>query len=220
MGQFWKFLLASCLGVFLAIVLISIIGISVISGLISSVDKPPRVEANSVLHLTFKNQIPEKTNNVELAPFSFNQDKIVGLQDMLRMLEKAKDDDDIKGVLIETDAVSTGIATASVLRKAIADFKSDGKFVYAYCEYCSQGTYYLASAADQAFVNPQGIVDFTGFAAQIPFVKNMLDKIGVKIEVFYAGKFKSATEPFRRTEMSPENKLQTREYIEDAYRVF
>jgi protease-4 len=220
MNQFWKFVFASCLGVFIAMIAVSVISIMVISGIASSADKAPTVDPNSVLHLKFENPVPEKTNNLEMSPFDFKDTKILGLQDMLRVLEKAKDDDDIRGVFIETDAVSMGMATAGVLRKALADFKTSDKFVVAYCEYCSQGAYYVASVADHVVVNPQGNLDFRGFAAVVPFFKNMLDKIGVKAEVFYAGKFKSATEPFRRTEMSPENKLQTREYIEQVYNLF
>lgn len=220
MGQFWKFVFASCLGVFLCIVLVSIIGISIISGIASSAEKPPKVNPNTVLHLKFDNPVPEKTNNVEMTSFSLKEVQVMGLEDILNTLEKAKADDNIKGIFIETDAVAMGIATSRVLREGLADFKSDGKFIYAYCEYCSQGAYYLASVADQLSVNPQGIIDFRGFAAQIPFFKNMLDKIGVKVEVFYAGKFKGATEPYRRTELSPENRLQTREYLDDMYRMF
>jgi protease-4 len=220
MNQFFKFVFASCLGVFLAMIAIVSISVIVITGIASSAEQPPSVSPNSVLYLTFDNAVPEKTNNLEMSPFDFKDTKIVGLQDMLRMLEKAKTDDNIKGVFIETDAVNMGMATAGVVRDALKDFKSSGKFAVAYCEYCSQGAYYVASVADQVVVNPQGNIDFRGFAAVIPFFKNMLDKIGVKMEVFYAGKFKSATEPFRRTEMSPENKIQTREYIEQVYGLF
>lgn len=220
MNQFLKFVLASCLGVFLAMIGIFVVSLLVVSSIVSSAEKPPTVKPNTVLHLKLENAIPEKTNNLEMVPFDFTETKILGLQDMLRMLEQAKADDKIKGIFIETDAVNAGLATASVLRDALNDFKTSGKFVYAYCEYCSQGTYYIASAADYITVNPQGNIDFRGFAAVIPFFKNMLDKIGVQMQVFYAGKFKSATEPFRRTDMSPENKLQTRAYIEDIYSVF
>ncbi len=220
MGQFLKSVLASCLGVFLAMIGIFLLSLLVVSSIVSSAEKPPTVNPNTVLHLKFENAIPEKTNNLEMVPFDLKDTKILGLQDMLRALKQAKADDKIKGVFIETDAVNAGLATAAVVRDALEDFKSSGKFVYAYCEYCSQGAYYIASAADYIAINPQGNLDFRGFAAVIPFFKNMLDKVGVNMQVFYAGKFKSATEPFRRTDMSPENKLQTREYIEDTYRKF
>lgn len=220
MSQFLKSILSSCLGVFLAMIGIFVVSLLVLSSIISSTEKPPSVSPNTVLHLKLEEAIPEKTNNLEMVPFDFKETKILGLQDMLRMLETAKQDDKIKGIFIETDAVNAGLATASVLHNALEDFKSSGKFVYAYCEYCSQGAYYIASTADYIAINPQGNLDFRGFAAVIPFFKTMLDKIGVQMQVFYAGKFKSATEPFRRTEMSPENKLQTREYIEDAYQKF
>lgn len=220
MGQFLKSVLASCLGIFLAIIALFGIGIMVLNGIVSSAEKPPKINPNTVLHLKFDNAIPEKTNNLEMSPFDLKETKILGLEDILRVLQKAKSDDNIKGIFIETNEVSSGLATASVLRDALNDFKSSGKFIYFYCEYCSQGAYYLGSVANQMTVNPQGNIDFRGFAAIVPFFKNLLDKVGIEMQIFYAGKFKSATEPFRRTDMSPESKIQTREYLEDSYRVF
>lgn len=221
MGQFFKFLFASCLGVFLALIALFGIGMIVLSSIASSVDKPEKISPNTVLHLTFEQPIPEKTNNIQVVSFNPQQDKILGLQDMLRAIEQAKTDDNIKGIFLEAPmGINGGLTTTTVLRETLEDFKSGGKFVIAYSDYYTQGSYYLATTADEIIVNPMGFVDFRGFAATIPFFKNLMDKLDIKAQVFYAGKFKSATEPYRRTNMSEESKMQTREYLNQIYQNF
>lgn len=221
MGQFFKFLLASCLGIFLAFFLVMGIGGLVIARIAQQADKPKAVKPNTVLHLTFDNPIPEQTNNLELDPFDLKNRKIIGLQEVVNTLERAKKDDNIKGIFLEVDGLASGgVATTAAVREALEDFKSDGKFIIAYSKYYSQGAYYLASAADQVMVNPLGMIDFRGFAAQVPFFKDMLDKVGVEMQVYYAGKFKGASEPYRLNKMSDENRMQIREYLDDIYEEF
>lgn len=220
MGQFFKFLFASCLGVILAALAIGGISLVIFTKIASEANRPAPVSANSVLRLTFNDPIPEKTNNLEMDPFDLNENKILGVQDLVYTIETAKEDDRIKGIFLEVDGLPAGFATAHVLRNAILDFKESGKFVTAYSKYYSQGAYYVASAADKIHINPIGLVDFRGFAAQVPFFKEMLDEVGVKMQVFYAGKFKSATEPYRRINMSDENRLQVREFLNDNYDLF
>jgi protease-4 len=220
MGQFFKFLFASCLGLLLAFALIFGIGAIVIGQIASGADQPKPVKANTVLHLTLEQPIPEQTNNLEVDPFQFDRESVLGLSAMVDAIERAKEDDDIKGIFLEADQLNgAGMATASVLRDALVDFKESGKFVVAYAKYYSQGAYYLASTADALYVNPLGLVDFRGPSAQIPFFKDMLDKIGVDMQVYYAGKFKGATEPYRFNEMSKENRTQIRAYLNDIYDV-
>jgi len=219
MAQFFKFLLASCLGVIIAsaVVFFGIIGI--IGAMASQGNVPKPVSDDSVLRITFDNAIPEKTNNLEMDPFDFANDHILGVHDIIKSIEHAKTDDKIKGILIEADGVAAGFTTAGAVRRALADFKSSGKFIIAYSDYYTQGAYYMVSVADEIYVNPLGMVDFRGFAAQVPFFKDMLDRLGLKMQVFYAGKFKSATEPYRRDNMSEESKLQLREYLNELYAV-
>ncbi len=221
MGQFFKFVFASCLGVILATVLLGSIFVAVIAGIAGSQEQKERkIAPNTVLHLKFDKAIPEKTNNLPIDPFNFNDQKVLGVHEMLAALERARNDENIKGILIETDGLQGGIATADLIRDAVAEFRSEGKFVYTYANAYSQGSYYLASAADKVYLNPVGLVDFRGFAAQVPFFKDMLDKAGINMQIYYAGKFKSATEPFRRNNMSEENKLQVREYLGDVFSEF
>lgn len=217
MNTFFKTLFASCLGTILALLVLSGISTLIIGGIASRADKPKPVKANSVLHLTFDDPIPELTNNTEFMGFKLKQEEVLGLQEIKNTLENAAGDEKIKGVFLEVDALPTGLTGSNVLREALAEFKASGKFILAYSDFYGQQAYYLSSVADEVMVNPIGLVDFRGLSATVPFFKPMLDKIGVDMQVFYAGKFKSATEPFRRTDMSPENKLQTRAYLEDLY---
>lgn len=223
MSQFLKNVFASCLGVTLAFALIFIFGIIVIGGIAgSSGQKTVSVENNSVLHLTFEQPIPEQTNNVESSGLAaLKSEDILGLNDIVSTLEHAATDDQIKGVYLNPEqGIGMGLASAATLRKAIEQFKQSGKFVYANSKYYTQGAYYLASVADTVYVNPLGGIDFHGFSAMMPFFKDMLDRIGIKMEVFYAGDFKSASEPFRLNEMTPNNRMQMREYLEPVYNNF
>ena len=217
MRQFFKFMFASCLGVILASLLLTLISFGIMASIANQADKPKSIKPNTVLQLKLDQQIPEQTNNLEMSAFDFNNQYILGLSDMVNAIGQAKDDDRIQGIYIEMKQTAMGPATASTLRQALVDFQSSGKFVYAYGEYFTQGSYYMASTGDKVYLNPLGGMDFRGFAVIQPFFKNMLDKIGVDMQVTYAGNFKSATEPFRLTGMSPENRTQVREYVQSLY---
>lgn len=220
MGQFFKFLFASCLGTILAGLVLSFVAFSMVGGLIASSEKTAPVSSNSVLEFKFDQPIPERTNNLEMNPFDIDNQYILGLQDYITSIERAKNDNDIKGIFLNLEFGGTGLATASALRDALVDFKESGKFIIAYSKYYTQGAYYLGSVADKVYINPVGNLDLHGLSAMTPFYKSMLDKVGVEMKVFYAGKFKSATEPFRRYEMSDESKLQLRAFLDPAFNDF
>jgi len=218
MGQFLKFTFASCLGVFLAFGLL----IFLLVGIFMSASMVPQtvVKSNSVLEIALDYSPPELTNNVEASPGILSTSDIVGFQDILKLIEIAKTDDDISGIFLDPSRMGFGPVTGHDLLVALEDFKESGKFVLAYANFYGQGGYYLASAADTIMLNPIGGIDFRGFASFVPFFKDLMDKTGIKMHIYYAGQFKGATEPFRRANMSPQNKLQTREYLEDAYGEF
>ncbi|MCB0542910.1 MAG: signal peptide peptidase SppA [Lewinellaceae bacterium] len=222
MNQFFKFLFASCLGTALALLLLFFIGFSMLAGLAGKATegKVVKVKPNSVLELEFKNLIPEKTNNTQLDPFDLNQKSVLGLTDMITAIRHAKDDPDIKGIYINATYVMAGKATSATLRDALVDFKSSGKFIVSYANYYTQGAYYMASVSDNILLNPIGAVDFRGYSSMIAFFKGMLDKLDVQMRIFYAGKFKSATEPYRLEKMSDENRLQIRDYLSALYDIF
>ena len=222
MNQFIKNVFASCLGVALAMVVIFGIGFFMIAALASSGSgQQVKVKKDSVLQLTFSEQIPAQTNNVEMNPLQLETQEVLGLNAILETIDHAAKDDKIKGIYLNLDnGLSAGVATASTLRDALVKFRESGKFIIAYSKYYTQGSYYLASVADKVYVNPLGGVDFHGFSAMIPFFKDMLDKVGIKMQVFYAGNFKSATEPYRLNKMSDYNRLQMREYLEPVFKNF
>lgn len=220
MNKFFKSVFSSCLGALLAMLVIGLI-IFIWAGRMASTSHSAKtVGPNSVLHLTLEKSIPEKTNNVGGNNFEFSSSPTLGLFDIKRAIEKAKADKNIKGILLEPKFMGMGKSTGLVLRRALEDFSESGKFVYSMSDVLSQDGYYLSSVADSIFLHPIGGIDFRGFSAMIPFFKDMLDRLGVKMQVIYAGKFKSATEPFRRNDISPENRLQLTEYINDRYDLF
>ncbi|OAV44272.1 signal peptide peptidase SppA [Lewinella sp. 4G2] len=214
MPNFIKILFGSCLGTLLALGVLFFLFFSVIAGLANADKEEPEIKANSLLELDLTT-VPELTGNQPMDQFSFelDSDGALGLHDIVRAIEKAEKDDDIKGIYLNSMTQAGGFTKLRAIREALASFRAAGKFVVSYAPAYEQNAYYLASAGDEVYVGPLGVVDFRGLGAEIPFYKNMLDKIGVRFEVFYAGNFKSATEPYRLTEISDSNRLQTREYL-------
>lgn len=222
MKNFIKIVFGSCLGVLMAILLAGLVGSFAVTSLMSSGKSKPDVKPNSVLKLDFDRAIPEKTNNTEAAMYNFSEDPFIGLYEIVECIRHAKEDRNIKGIYLSLSHSGMGNAKAQYIRDAILDFKESGKFVYAYSGNYgySQGAYYLATAADKIMMHPLGAVDLRGFGVEIPFFKDMLDKMGIKMNVFYAGKYKGATEPFRLNEMSDENRYQIKTYIQELYESF
>ncbi len=216
MKSFFSTLFASCLGVILAVfagfIILAGIAASAVSGLSGS---STGYSDNTILKLNLENFIPEKTDNVPQSISFSKMTDATGLRDIQLLLEAAAKDAKIKGILIENSNVSVGQASILNLLESLKAFKESGKFIYSYADNHSQSSYMLCSIADSIFLNPQGAVDLRGFGASIPFFKGMLDKVGVEMNIFYAGNFKSATEPFRLTEMSEYNKIQTRAFLKD-----
>ncbi|MEM9526152.1 MAG: S49 family peptidase, partial [Bacteroidota bacterium] len=217
MSNFFKILFGSCLGTIVGLGVLFFLGISIFAGIAGSAEQKPTVSANSIMTLDLS-VVPELTGNTPLDPgFGFNleldMDEVLGLHYIVCTIEKAKEDDDIKGIYLNSMYQAGGFTKLRIIREALTDFRSSGKFVLSYAPAYDQSAYYLASAGDEVYMGPLGAVDFRGFGADIPFYKEMMDKVGVRFEVFYAGDFKSATEPYRRTNMSDENRLQTRQYL-------
>lgn len=221
MKQFFKFMFASCLGMFLFLILVTVIGGITATSMANKASKTEKTQPNSILKITLSDLMPEQTNNVAMNPFEFDTDDVTGLHDMIDAIETAKTDDNIKGIYLDLANPQGGFATLSVIRRALEDFKDNDtkKFITAYADGYSQKSYYLASVADEIYMNPIGSVDFKGLSGTILFFKDMLDRLGIDMQVFYVGNFKSATEPFRRTNMSDASRLQAREYIEQLYGV-
>lgn len=213
MKEFFKYAFASCLGVFLAGLFLTLVFGVGVSSMVSGLKKSKTIKSNSVLRLNLTDLIPEKTNNVANQQFSLEDKKVLGVHEIVDAIEYAKDDKSIKGILLDLSMVQAGSVTRSELRDALLDFRESDKFVYAYSKNYMQGAYHLASAADKVYVNPLGSLEFKGYAANVSFYKKMLDKIGVKMQVYYAGDFKGGSEPYRLEKLSKNNRQQIREYI-------
>jgi protease-4 len=218
MKQFFKFVLAT----FVGIILTTLIIILVFAGIIASAgsDKGTEVEANSILHIKIKYPITERTANNPLAGLSFlglDGDKSIGLKDILANIKKAKTDNNIQGIFLDESYMLSGEATTEEIRNALIDFKKSGKFIIAYSEIYTQGFYYLASVADKVYLNPKGIIEFGGFSSEITFLKGALDKLGIEAQVIKVGTYKSAVEPLVLTKMSDANRMQVTAYLGSLY---
>jgi protease IV len=219
MGGFFKMFFASLL----ALIIFSVIGfflfLALIAGLASS-DKPT-VEKNSVLVINLSQPYLEQEVENPLAAISSNDELTVpGLYDVVRLIQKAAKDEKIKGIYLQSGINPNGFAASEEIRNALAAFKTSGKFIIAYSEMMNQKSYHVANVADRIYVNPKGFIDWTGFSSELLFLKGTLEKLDIEPQIFYAGKFKSATEPLRTDKMTEENKLQTSVWLGDLYAHF
>jgi protease-4 len=217
---FMRLFFSSCLGTIAGISLI--VGIVVFYGVQASQNTAESIKPNSVLKLKFNKTIPELTNNVAQSPYDIQSvvSESIGLRETCQLIAKAKEDDNIKGIYLDMSSVPLGWASSKVLREQLIDFKSSDKFILSYATTYSQKSYYLASVASPLYLHPEGGFSFTGFAAQLMYFKGLMDKLGVTAQIFYAGKFKSATEPFRRKNMTPENREQVSKYMSGMYDLY
>ena len=211
MKQFFKFMFASCLGSALMLIILMIVLICMAS---SSSNSKVSVKPKSVLYMNLNYDIPERTTETDftaaLMGLQNGETDMSGLNDIIANIDAAKDDDNIAGIFLELSATSTSTANIEEIRHHIASFKESGKFVLTYGETLSQGAYYLATAGDEIFLNPDGMLDIHGMASQIMFYKRLLDKLDIEIQIIRGpnNKFKSAVEPYFLDKMSDANREQ------------
>lgn len=224
MKDFLKTVLATMVGLLLysVVFFFLLVGIAGIVASLGAGSKTVIVKPNSVLHLNFKSDIVERAsdNSFDFSSLLGDMQPSTGLNEILKSIELAKTDDRIKGIFIENEDVPAGLATIDEIRQAIVDFKSSGKLVYAYADNMTQGSYYLSSAADKIVLNPLGELTFKGLRAEITFYKGLLDKLGVEVQVYRHGKFKSAVEPYLLSKMSDENRLQYQVMLDNMWNRF
>lgn len=219
MRSFFKNVLANIVAIIIlcAVFFVFFIMMLVFSSMGS--DKSVAVKKNSVLTINLKTNIIDSPTEEQMDLFGLgSQNKNVLLYDVLEAINKAKTDDNIKGISIETDDLNAGLTQIDDLRNAIEDFKKSGKFVYAYGNGVSQSAYYLGSVADKYYLHPAGGIELKGLSTEVTFFKDFADKYGVGIEVIRHGKFKSAVEPFLRNDISPENKEQLSTLLNDLWK--
>jgi protease IV len=222
MGSFFKFLLASILGVLIGMVLVFFVFMGIIGVMISSADKVADVKPNSIFHMKLDQPIVDRSSKNPFDNFdliNMRPTSNLGLNDILDNIKKAKTDDNIRGIFIEISIPQAGVATLGEIREALLDFRETGKFVIAYAGSYSQGAYYLASVADQVYLTPTGLVQLTGLRSETMFYKGALEKLGLEPQIIRHGKFKSAVEPFMYDRMSDESREQVMSYLGSIWNV-
>jgi protease IV len=191
----------------------------VIGGLISKEDSS--IEPRSVLFIDLNKSFQDKKSINPFLQFTGNvEDELPTLYELVRMVRKAKTDSSVKGIYLKAEMNLNGYASSEELRNALIEFKNSGKFVLAYGDYMTQQAYHVANVADRIYVNPKGMFDWTGFAVEYVYFKNMLKRLEIEPQIFYDGKFKSATEPFREEKMTEANRIQTTVWLGDVYERF
>ena len=219
MKSFFKIFLASLLSLVIFTLIVFFLFVGWIAGLASK--EKPRIDAKSVLVLNLSQNFKEQPIENPLSTFSRNDEiDVPGLYDVVRLIKKAKDDKNINGIYIISNSNPNGFASSEEIRSALLDFKESKKFIIAHGDVISQRAYHIADVADKLYLNPTGFLEWIGFNVDYVFLKGALEKLEIQPQIFYAGKFKSATEPFRTDEMTPENKLQTTVWLNDLYNHF
>lgn len=213
MKSFIKYTMATVVGIFLTMTLFTIISIISLAGMMATEGMSAPIKEKSILRLDLSGTLAERSESNPFAALMGEENKALSLEYALLALDKAAKNENIIGVYLEGGAMGANPGMAQELRQALVEFKESGKWVVAYGDSYGKTAYYLSSVADSVLLNPEGNVDFGGMASQIMFYKDVMEKVGVKMQVFKVGTYKSAVEPFICTEMSPANREQVTSYL-------
>ena len=212
MKQFFKYVGATIVGIFASGIILGILGFISLLGMMMSSDTP-KLANNSVMVMKLNGEIADHVDEDILGQFTGDQLTQQGMDDILSAIQKAKNEDKIKGIYLEAGTLQTDYATLKEIRNALLDFRKSGKWIIAYGDAMTQGGYYLASVANKVYINPEGSIDWHGIASQPQFLKDLYAKFGVKFTVVKVGKYKSATEQYTEDKMSDSNREQVSRYI-------
>ena len=218
MKDFLKFTLATVTGIILSSIVLFIISMVTLFGIMSASDTETIVKKNSVMMLDLNGTLVERTQESPLGILSelFSDDSnTYGLDDILSSVKKAKENENIKGIYLQASMLGTSYASLQEIRNALLDFKESGKFIIG--DSYTQGLYYLSSVADKVLLNPKGMIEWRGIASAPLFYKDLLQKLGIEMQIFKVGTYKSAVEPFTSTEMSPANREQVTAFIHSIW---
>ena len=214
MKDFMKQAFATVVGILIFTVAMGIIGVISILGMVASTDSTPKVKDNSVLVLNLNGVMQERSQDDIYSFLTGGEVSSLGLDDLAEAIDKAKTDDNVKGIYIEAGMFAPdGPASVQALRNKLVEFKKSGKWIVAYGDQYTQSAYWLCSVADKVIVNPEGIVDWHGLCTETMYFKDLLAKFGVKMQIAKVGKFKSAVEPFFADKMSDANREQVSVYL-------
>lgn len=221
MKQFFKFMFASMVGVFLVFVIMFFLLMGVLASVAALAQRQEvTIKPNTVLHLKLNEQIVDRSEENPFEDFNFGGVQgisTLGLNDILNNIRKAQKDPNIAGIFLDLSTVQAGWATLDEIKAALDTFRTSGKFIVAYSETMMQRAYFLAASADKIYLNPAGMIDFRGLNTQLVFFKNLLDNLGIEPQVIRHGRFKSAAEPFFLERMSPENREQISSYVNSIW---
>lgn len=216
MKDFFKFTFATVTGIVLSGILLFVIGMVTLFGIISSSDTETIVKENSIMMLDLNGTLTERTEDNPMGMLAglFNEEaEVYGLDDILSSIKKAKENKDIKGIYIKANVLDAQYASLQSIRNALLDFKKSGKFIVSYSDTYTQKLYYLSSVSDKVLLNPKGAIEWSGISSRPMFYKGLLEKLGIEMQIFKVGTYKSAVEPFNSTEMSPANREQVTAFI-------
>lgn len=218
MRSFFKIFFASFLAIIVFCVLLYFLVVGMVAGLAS---QKVNTGAKAVLTIDLSNTFLEIQDQSPLEEIA-NRDAYAtpSLYDVIRLIHRAKNDSAVKGIYLKADGNGNGFGASEEIRNALLEFKSGGKFIYAYGDIIPQRAYHVANVANKIYCNPKGGVDWRGFSLEYIFMKGTLERLKIDPQIFYAGKFKSATEPFRETKMTDANRLQSTELLGDLYAHF
>lgn len=217
MRSFFKIFFAALLAIFVFCFVIFLLLVSAAKGLTDKDES--EVAANSILTIDLAKHFPEHTASTPFGVFD-GEDETPSLFDVVRLVAEAREDKNIAGIYLSLDGNANSFASSNELRTALLHFKAAKKFVIAYGNAVSEQAYFVGSAADKIYLNPAGGMEWQGFSVSLPFIKGTLEKLNIEPQIFYAGKYKSATEIFRTDKMTPENRQQTEDWLGDLYRYF
>ena len=214
MKDFLKYVLATIVGVVLSSIVLTIICIVSVAGMVASEGASGSVPKNSILRIKLQGALTERTG--EGSPMdilSRGEQTSIGLDQALDALKKAAENDRVKGIYLEGGALAATPAMLQELRQGLLAFKESGKWIVSYGDNYSRAAYYVCSLADEVFLNPSGMIDWSGMASEPIFYTGLMKKAGVKMQVFKVGTYKSAVEPYINTEMSPANREQVQSFL-------
>lgn len=219
MKSFFKYLFATILGLFIFSIIWVVIFFSIIGAAMSG-SKEVKISDNSVFELKLEGILVERHKNDVISSFASEINSSVSeiaLDDIMASIDKATDNDNIKGIYLHIGDFSASVASLQEIYKGLEKFKKTGRFIVAYADSYGNGTYYLSSIADKVYMNPSGTLALTGINISTVFFKDLLSKIGVEMQIFKVGTFKSAVEPFTQTSMSEANRLQLTTFINSIW---
>ena len=214
--SFFKSFFASFLAIVVFFTVLILLGLGIAGALMS--DEKPIVGEKGVLLIDLSKNYNELKQDDPFAQLSMREDEVApDLSTLIKIIGSAKTDSSIKGIYLMASENPNGYATSNEIRNALIDFKKSKKFILSYADYISEKAYYIANISDKIYCNPKGMFQWQGMSVEYVYFKNMLDKLEIKTQIFYAGKFKSATEPFRESKMTEANRAQTTVWLNDLY---